>query len=128
MLTIGQAATLLGVSIDTLRRWESQGKLVPVRTDGNHRRYTEEHISKAREMMSAGKPEQIFAHCVRVSDFQTAVNKLCSRFGYDDVVTLVFGQHKGFPGVNIFMNTEHRFDSEGIPFDLNTGFMLKEEE
>lgn len=39
LLQIGDAATLKGVSINTLRRWELEGKLIPVRTEGGHRRY-----------------------------------------------------------------------------------------
>jgi putative resolvase len=36
---IGQAARLLGVSTSTLRRWEKEGKLIPERTQGEHRLY-----------------------------------------------------------------------------------------
>jgi putative resolvase len=36
---IGEAAEALGVSISTLRRWESDGKLVAEHTVGGHRRY-----------------------------------------------------------------------------------------
>ncbi|MBA3645127.1 MAG: MerR family DNA-binding transcriptional regulator [Gemmatimonadaceae bacterium] len=36
---IGQAAQLAGVSIDTLRRWEAQGKLTAVRSLGGQRTY-----------------------------------------------------------------------------------------
>ncbi|MCY4599160.1 MAG: IS607 family transposase [Acidobacteria bacterium] len=36
---IGEAAEALGVSIDTLRRWEQTGKLTGERTPGGHRRY-----------------------------------------------------------------------------------------
>lgn len=39
-LTIGQAAKYLGVSRDTLRRWESREKLKSYRTPGGRRRYT----------------------------------------------------------------------------------------
>lgn len=40
LLTIGEAAKELGVSITTLRRWESQGRLVASeRTKGGQRRY-----------------------------------------------------------------------------------------
>lgn len=38
-LTISQAAKLKGVSTKTLRRWESEGKLIPERTASGHRRY-----------------------------------------------------------------------------------------
>lgn len=36
---IGEAAKTLGVSIETLRRWESAGKIVSERTPNGHRRY-----------------------------------------------------------------------------------------
>ncbi|PIP53272.1 hypothetical protein COX08_01900, partial [Candidatus Beckwithbacteria bacterium CG23_combo_of_CG06-09_8_20_14_all_34_8] len=39
LLTISQAAKFLGISEDTLRRWERQGKFIPERTLGNSRRY-----------------------------------------------------------------------------------------
>jgi len=45
LVGIGEAATVLGVSIATLRRWESAGRIVAVRTDGKHRRYD---LSKLR--------------------------------------------------------------------------------
>lgn len=39
-LSIKEAASMLGVSTQTLRRWEKSGKLTPtVRTKGNQRRY-----------------------------------------------------------------------------------------
>lgn len=40
MLSVSEAAKILGVSISTLRRWEKEGKLIPdVRTKGGQRRY-----------------------------------------------------------------------------------------
>lgn len=39
-LTISEAAKSKGVSVSTLRRWESEGKLIPERTANGHRRYT----------------------------------------------------------------------------------------
>lgn len=39
LLTPSEAAELLGVSIRTLYRWEEAGKLSPIRTPGNQRRY-----------------------------------------------------------------------------------------
>lgn len=40
LISIGEAAKALGVSISTLRRWELQGKLIPERTTSSgHRRY-----------------------------------------------------------------------------------------
>ena len=39
LLSISEAAKLKGVSQNTLRRWEKQGKLIPQRTLNGHRRY-----------------------------------------------------------------------------------------
>lgn len=39
LLSIGKAAELLGVAQSTLRRWETEGRLVPERTKGGQRRY-----------------------------------------------------------------------------------------
>jgi len=39
MLDIREAAEFLGVSVQTLRRWDAEGRLVPERTAGGHRRY-----------------------------------------------------------------------------------------
>jgi excisionase family DNA binding protein len=45
MLTISQAAKLLGVHPDTLRRWEKAGKLSPIRfVKRGHRRYRSDEI------------------------------------------------------------------------------------
>ena len=49
LVTIGQAAKILGVSEMTLRRWDEAGKLTPIRTEGGHRRYD----------MSKIKPETV---------------------------------------------------------------------
>ncbi|RLA84731.1 MAG: IS607 family transposase, partial [Deltaproteobacteria bacterium] len=38
---IGDAARILGVSVQTLRRWDKEGKLKPIRV-GKERRYKEE--------------------------------------------------------------------------------------
>jgi excisionase family DNA binding protein len=39
LISIGELAELKAVSVDTIRRWEKEGKLESVRTDGGHRRY-----------------------------------------------------------------------------------------
>jgi predicted site-specific integrase-resolvase len=39
LISIGEAAEALGVSITTLRRWEAEGKMIPERTASGHRRY-----------------------------------------------------------------------------------------
>ncbi len=44
LLTIGQAAKFLGVSIDTLRRWDAKGKLQAIKSPGDHRYYSKEQL------------------------------------------------------------------------------------
>lgn len=44
LLSIGLAAQRLGVSIDTLRRWEKSGKFPSVRSAGGHRYFRSEDI------------------------------------------------------------------------------------
>jgi excisionase family DNA binding protein len=52
LLSIEQAAELLGVSTGTLRRWEREGKLIPdERTAGNQRRYL---LSSIKPQMKHG--------------------------------------------------------------------------
>lgn len=43
-LPIGKIAKEIGVSLDTLRRWEKEGKITSERTSGGHRRYNLDQI------------------------------------------------------------------------------------
>lgn len=51
-LPIGAAARALSVSVDTLRRWEAEGKITSTRTLGGQRRYTPAEITRVRELMA----------------------------------------------------------------------------
>ena len=44
-LAIGEASKALGVSKETLRRWDKIGKLVPERTPAGHRRYLASEVA-----------------------------------------------------------------------------------
>ncbi|MCV7052032.1 MerR family DNA-binding transcriptional regulator [Mycobacterium heidelbergense] len=39
LLAVGAAAGLVGVSVDTLRRWERNGRIIALRTPTGHRRF-----------------------------------------------------------------------------------------
>jgi len=43
---IAEAARMIGVTPQTLRVWEAEGKVHPIYTPGGHRRYTREEISR----------------------------------------------------------------------------------
>jgi excisionase family DNA binding protein len=46
LLSIGDTAKYLGVSIDTLRRWDASGKLPALRSPGGHRFYSREVVER----------------------------------------------------------------------------------
>ena len=49
LLSIGEAARLLGVSVDTLRRWDREGKLASIRTLGGQRRFSRAAVEALAE-------------------------------------------------------------------------------
>ena len=59
-LTLGEAARALGVSADTLRRWDRSGKLRTVRDERNRRRVPAEEVTRlrrsARRRATASRP------------------------------------------------------------------------
>lgn len=48
LLSIGEAAQLLGVHSDTVRRWTDSGRLRASRTLGGHRRYLKADVMAIR--------------------------------------------------------------------------------
>ncbi|MFH0820643.1 MAG: helix-turn-helix domain-containing protein [Candidatus Peregrinibacteria bacterium] len=69
--SVGEAAKMLNISIETLRRWDRSGKLIAVRTQGGQRRYPIDSIksllakdlfwnAKLWAMGSESTPNEIF--------------------------------------------------------------------
>ena len=59
--SISFAARIIGVSISTLRRWDSNGSFIPdFRTVGGHRRYSTETIHELTQCPPLEKPESKF--------------------------------------------------------------------
>jgi molybdopterin-binding protein len=52
-LSLGEAAAAIGVSVDTLRRWDRTGKLRTHRDEHNHRR-----VSRAEVQRLAARPQR----------------------------------------------------------------------
>ena len=48
LLTPGQAAAELKVGVQTLTRWEAEGKIGAVRTIGGHRRYGAAEVARLK--------------------------------------------------------------------------------
>jgi excisionase family DNA binding protein len=53
-----EAAKYLGISLPTLKKIEREGKLVPFRTPGGHRRYTLEMLNEYLESAQEPPPEK----------------------------------------------------------------------
>ncbi|MFH1789945.1 MAG: helix-turn-helix domain-containing protein [bacterium] len=84
-LSIGQAAEFLGVSIDTLRRWDKKGKLKAQKTDGGHRYYSQFDLNLFKEdivvigdnwILSSPKEPDKKYYCQTISDFKGRLSKL----------------------------------------------------
>ena len=45
-MAIGETAAALGVSVDTMRRWDKAGYIVAQRTPSGHRRYHRDDVAK----------------------------------------------------------------------------------
>lgn len=94
IISIGQAAKLLGVHVQTLRNWEKSGKLKPDSiSPGGTRRYNQEKILQltGKELPNIEKDERITIAYARVSshdqkaDLQRQAQVLelyCAEHGY----------------------------------------------
>jgi len=49
LIAIGEAARILGVSVDTIRRWEREGRLASIRTLGGQRRFSRAAVEALAE-------------------------------------------------------------------------------
>src|SRR5918996_5118421 len=55
-LTLGQAASYLGVAQSTIRKWTDQGTLPAIKTPGGHRRYRRGDLDAFLERSRPGRP------------------------------------------------------------------------
>jgi Predicted site-specific integrase-resolvase len=95
MLSIGDAARLIGVTVGTLRRWHKAGKLVPRhRTAGGHRRYDGSDVDKLSA--TTEHPERTLCYA-RVSSHDQKddlgrqierIESYCASMGWESVETI----------------------------------------
>src|ERR671926_869882 len=92
-LRIGQAAELLGVGVDTLRRWESEGRLTTVRSAGGQRTVPIAELSRLLgERRRAAPDRPIVAQSAR-NRFPGIVTRV-ERDGVSGVVEVLAGPHR----------------------------------
>ena len=123
----------MGVSIDTLRRWDKSGKLPAKRSEGGHRYYSQLDLELFKQDIfalaeswiqgSAREPESVF-YCPTVSEFKGRLSKLQSALekipDLKDYYSLVVGV-VGEIGNNSFdHNLGNWPDIPGIFFSCDT--------
>ena len=92
-LRIGEAAELLGVGIDTVRRWEAEGKLETVRTGGGQRLVPLGEVSRLLGERRRATPDRpIVAQSAR-NRFAGIVTRV-ERDGVVAVVEVLAGSHR----------------------------------
>src|SRR3989344_4882036 len=102
LLNIGQASEILGVSIDTLRRWDESGKLLAIRKEGGtHRYYREKDLEIFKSDLFRFASEWIINktefpgtfYCQTSSIFQARLVKmereLMEKPGYEKLYSLI---------------------------------------
>ncbi len=92
-LRVGQAAEMLGVSVDTLRRWEADGRLRMERSEGGQRTVTVEEVTRLlAERRRASTDRPIVAQSAR-NRFPGIVTRI-ERDGVAAVVEVMAGPHR----------------------------------
>ncbi len=139
LLSISAASRILGVSIDTLRRWDKNGKLVAIRKEGGvHRYYTEKEleifasdlIKLVYEWISDDLELPARFYCSNSAVFQTKLIKMQSALlrspQFSKLVSLIVAV-AGEIGNNSFDHNLGKWpDVPGIFFgyDLNKGLVV----
>lgn len=139
LLTIGQAAQYLGVSLNTLRRWDESGKLAAIKKDsGTHRYYREKDLEIfasdlmkfASEWIQDGVEFPGTFYCPTSSIFNARLTKLeyslMQKPGFEKLYSLIV-LVTGEIGDNSFAHNLGKWpDTAGIFFgyDLDKGIVV----
>jgi len=92
-IRVGQAAEMLGVSVDTLRRWERDGRLRMARSAGGQRVVEIDEISRLLdERRKTARDRPIVAQSAR-NRFSGIVTRI-ERDGVAAVVEVIAGPHR----------------------------------
>ncbi|HEX7400242.1 MAG TPA: helix-turn-helix transcriptional regulator [Candidatus Limnocylindrales bacterium] len=92
-IRIGQAAELLGVGVETLRRWELEGRLATTRTDGGQRRVAIAEVTRLlAERRRSTQDRPIVAQSAR-NRFAGIVTRI-ERDRVAAVVEVIAGPHR----------------------------------
>ena len=68
-------AKKIGVSVSTLRRWDKEKRLVPLRTKTNHRVYTDDDIFKVLNLKKPSNQGKIVVYCMDLKNTKSKSNR-----------------------------------------------------
>src|SRR6476659_4166396 len=92
-LRVGQAAEMLGVSVETLRRWEAEGRMRMERSDGNQRVVDVSEVTRLLDERRRGTADRpIVAQSAR-NRFAGIVTRI-EKDGVAAVVEVVSGPYR----------------------------------
>lgn len=136
MLRIGEAAKLLGVTVQTLRNWEKSGKLKAEISPGGHRYYKQEALKRFQVNLpelgwawaASAQPPELPSeyYCERHDRFTSRLEKmgglLLQSEGISEEMTSLLTSVAGEVGDNSFMhNVANWQDVPGIFFAYDIG-------
>ena len=87
---IGEAAQAIGVRVETLRRWERDGKLTTTRTSGGQRRVPAREVAR---LIADRRPDRPASAVSRRNAFEGVVTKL-TKDSVSAVVEIQAGPHR----------------------------------
>ncbi|KKW42101.1 MAG: Regulatory protein, MerR [Candidatus Magasanikbacteria bacterium GW2011_GWA2_56_11] len=100
LFSIGETAKMMGISVDTLRRWEKQGKFPSIRSAGGHRYFRLEDINiylvditfLAKKWVTTPEPTTIPSdfYCQNSSVFQARLSRFENELGQVPALAAIF--------------------------------------
>lgn len=139
LLTIREAAEFLGVSIDTLRRWDKSGKLIAIRKEGGvHRHYKKEDLEMfSSDLLKLVREWAVFGgdvppefYCSNSAVFQARLigmqNQLMGSGKAKDIFSLIVAMAGEIGNNSYDHNLGNWPDISGVFFgyDINKGIIV----
>jgi|SRR3989344_2643947 len=136
LLTIGKAAEYLNVSVDSLRRWDKNGKLLAKKSEGGHRYYAQPDLELFKQDVFALATAWILdeprtprqeIYCPTGSEFKGILSKLQTALGKIDYIKDYYPLIVGIVGEIGNNSFDHNLgnwpDISGVyfSFDVNKG-------
>lgn len=90
MYAIGEFANLCGVTTQTLRNWDKNGKLKAIKISSNHRRYTDDDLLKVKGMQKTTRKNVIYCRESTKQQHESLIKQesKCKEFAFNKGITI----------------------------------------